>query len=109
MTITDLADLTIAKKAAEKPLCDHCLGRQFAKLDHGFSNKERGRALRAALPEHIKEPELCWLCENLFDELEIFSNLVIKNMQPYEHDTFLVGSKIDAEIVNREEILWGEL
>ena len=30
-------------------LCDHCLGRQFAQLLSGFTNAERGRALRLAL------------------------------------------------------------
>ena len=31
------------------PLCDACLGRQFALLGHGLSNAERGRALKIAL------------------------------------------------------------
>lgn len=31
------------------PLCDHCLGRQFALLGHGLENDERGKALKLAL------------------------------------------------------------
>jgi tRNA pseudouridine synthase 10 len=31
------------------PLCDHCLGRQFAALARGIENDERGRALKLAL------------------------------------------------------------
>ncbi|MEM2237437.1 MAG: tRNA pseudouridine(54/55) synthase Pus10 [Candidatus Caldarchaeum sp.] len=31
------------------PLCDYCLGRQFARLGFGLTNKERGRALKIAL------------------------------------------------------------
>jgi tRNA pseudouridine synthase 10 len=31
------------------PLCDHCLGRQFAALARGVENNERGRALKLAL------------------------------------------------------------
>jgi tRNA pseudouridine synthase 10 len=31
------------------PLCDHCLGRQFAALGRGVENNERGRALKLAL------------------------------------------------------------
>ncbi len=117
MNIADLADLSLAKKAALKPLCDHCLGRQFAKVGHGMSNRERGETLRKAIWEReegrskdqLELPEKCWLCENLFDELEKFSELVMKKLQPYEYDTFLIGSRIDAEIVDREERLWGEL
>jgi len=31
------------------PLCDHCLGRQFALLGHGLENDERGRSIKLAL------------------------------------------------------------
>src|SRR5208337_2955826 len=31
------------------PLCDSCLGRQFALLGHGVENEERGRAMKLAL------------------------------------------------------------
>jgi len=31
------------------PLCSHCLGRQFALLGHGLSNKERGEAIKTLL------------------------------------------------------------
>jgi tRNA pseudouridine synthase 10 len=33
----------------QKPLCDHCLGRQFALLGYGLENDERGKALKLAL------------------------------------------------------------
>jgi tRNA pseudouridine synthase 10 len=31
------------------PLCDHCLGRQFALLGHGLENDERGKALKLTI------------------------------------------------------------
>ena len=31
------------------PLCDHCLGRQFALLGYGIENKDRGKALKLSL------------------------------------------------------------
>jgi tRNA pseudouridine synthase 10 len=33
----------------EYPLCDHCLGRQFALLGHSVENDERGKAIKLAL------------------------------------------------------------
>jgi tRNA pseudouridine synthase 10 len=33
----------------ETSLCDHCLGRQFAMLGYGLSNRERGYAIKALL------------------------------------------------------------
>ncbi len=39
-----------AQEMLEKhPLCDHCLGRQFALLGHGVDNEERGGALKLLL------------------------------------------------------------
>jgi len=39
-----------ALKMLEKhPLCDHCLGRQFAFLGHGMENDERGKAIKNVL------------------------------------------------------------
>ncbi len=34
---------------AEHPLCDHCLGRQFALLGHGIENESRGEAIKLLL------------------------------------------------------------
>ncbi len=42
--------LETAKKVIhEGPICDHCMGRQFAKLSTGLTNDERGRAIKLAL------------------------------------------------------------
>lgn len=39
-----------ARRLLEKyPLCDYCLGRQFAMLGHGLSNWERGKAIKLLL------------------------------------------------------------
>ena len=39
-----------ALKMLEKhPLCDHCLGRQFALLGHGIGNDKRGVTIKLAL------------------------------------------------------------
>ena len=41
------------------PLCDYCIGRQFAAVGHGLSNQERGRAIKAMLlmEAHLKGVE----------------------------------------------------
>lgn len=119
MDIAQLADLKMAETAARKGLCLNCLGRLFAKLGHGMSNKERGLYLRNALLNQISDEKVkdeimpeapeCWVCKNLFDEIEKFSDLVVSELQTYGYDSFLIGSKIDADIVDREERLWGEL
>jgi len=37
------------KMLEKRPLCDHCLGRQFALLGHGVENDARGKAIKLAL------------------------------------------------------------
>jgi len=42
--------LTTARRIiALGPICDSCLGRQFAMLATGFTNAERGRSLKSVL------------------------------------------------------------
>ena len=43
------AILKLAKRIASRGLCDHCLGRQFARVSTGMTNEERGAILRKAL------------------------------------------------------------
>lgn len=122
--------LAIAKNLIQKPLCNHCLGRQFARLGYNLTNEKRGIAIKIVLTmeselnknaellqklamtseftREITEKQTCYICNNLFDETEKFSNLAIKKMNDYEFSTFLIGSRVDGEIVKREEDLWQE-
>lgn len=110
--------LSKAQSAMDKGLCDHCLGRLFAQLGHGLTNDERGKALRVyyAMRESGKEPkdvpkesDECSLCGNLFEEIDDFVELILNEIEHIEFNTFLVGSRIDPEIEEREERLWTEL
>jgi tRNA pseudouridine synthase 10 len=96
-------------------LCDHCLGRLFAKLGKG-TNDERGRAIRfvlnmersaRALPP-ITEPEECELCHNVFDKIPELVEKMKESVSTLEFDTFLVGSRFPSEIRQKEELLWEE-
>ncbi|HVP92317.1 MAG TPA: tRNA pseudouridine(54/55) synthase Pus10 [Acidobacteriota bacterium] len=40
---------TSSRMLEQRPLCDHCLGRQFALLGHGIENDERGKSIKLAL------------------------------------------------------------
>ena len=97
----------IAKKALSKyKLCDHCLGRIFAKIEHGKTNQKRGEMLRNNLSQDKKtKTPNCWLCNGLIDEIPHFAELIKESLNSYEFDTFLVGSKVDENILDREEQL----
>jgi len=88
------------------PLCDSCLGRLFRPPQKGLTNKQRGKYLREQL--HLKKKtgvNECWLCEGLLGEIDHFTKLVSSILKPYEFDTFLIGSKIDEDILKKEQEL----
>ena len=147
--MTDI--LEIAEKiVAEGPICDHCLGRQFAKLSTGLGNNERGSAVKLAaamdadrrfkdenddallrsislssahaqktmekegLAEKStnadggngrKEP-VCWVCLDIFKNLDYWADMAIEKLKGIEYETFLAGTKLSGLLSENEEILW---
>lgn len=119
MTIID----TARKILPEGPICDHCLGRQFAKLSTGLSNDRRGAAMKLVLSMHAgaeKDNELqdelarssgeikCWVCNNLFLGIDPWVDRCIRALSDYEYNNFLVGTKVTGLLAENEEILWAE-
>ena len=118
MTILD----TARKIMHEGPICDHCLGRQFAKLSTGLSNDQRGQALRITLAmqasagkDDALQEELakstqnkCWVCNNLFNHLDSWAEKAVSGLSDYEYDNFLVGTKVTGLLAENEEIIWAE-
>jgi len=124
-----------AEKILKYPICDHCLGRQFGQLLHGYTNAERGRLIRtiAAMTidnekekssmnmsnfsdfafhnleidenNRIKKQE-CSICGNIFDDIEKYADKIIKKTKKLEFSTFLVGTKLSHELIEKEENLW---
>jgi tRNA pseudouridine synthase 10 len=96
------------KIAREGPICDHCLGRQFAKIASGLSNERRGEILRAALEERgIKlEGGKCWVCNGLFETLNAWGSRALETLKDYEFDSFLVGTKVSGLLLENEDLLW---
>jgi len=131
--------LEISKKILhEGPICDHCLGRQFAKLSTGLSNKERGQAMKLALvlegtvvyksennDSLLKElvpcsafarktlrteaeDEQCWVCLDQFKKLDFWADEATRALEGLEYSTFLVGTKVSGLLSENEEMLWAE-
>jgi len=105
--LTDKKLLKTAEKITTKfPLCDSCLGRIYAKVDTGKLNEERGKILRGKIGKTKKiATKNCWLCSGLVDEVTHFADLIEKTLKNYEYGTFVIGSKIDEDIIEKEEEL----
>ncbi|UCE91030.1 MAG: tRNA pseudouridine(54/55) synthase Pus10 [Methanobacteriota archaeon] len=102
--------LDVAGQALERTLCNHCLGRLFAKVSTGLANEQRGAVVRFVSPRRqaVPEPAACQVCGGLFSEVGKFTELVVRSSSTFEHANFLVGTKIDADIREAEEQLWAD-
>ncbi|MDY6770519.1 MAG: tRNA pseudouridine(54/55) synthase Pus10 [Candidatus Nanohaloarchaea archaeon] len=120
MDINEKADML-----QEHRLCDHCFGRQFARLGHGLENWERSLIIKELLDEGIEideddidrdnlpdtEPSRtkdCEICGGLFQQLESFTDRLFNALERYDFDTYLVGTRPPQDVVDAEEQLWEE-
>ena len=95
-------------------ICDHCLGRFFGKRSHGLSNADRGRALRIAreIALHLPHEDVeqgCWICQDLFREVDTWAERVIRALEGIEHRTFLIGTRVPPLMAESEEMVWSDL
>ena len=82
-------------------LCDHCLGRLFSKQLHLSSNKILGQKLK----KNFKHFQKCFICKNLFDNLNYFLKMMIDSASNYSYHTFSVGATIKPSIVDRDDLI----
>jgi tRNA pseudouridine synthase 10 len=128
--IIDLARKIIALG----PICDSCLGRQFAMLATGFTNSERGRALKTALamqaassedrailedlapsfrPARLRlgrkdeEDARCTVClgEMSPAKLDLWAEKAAAALAGREYQTLVVGTRMSGLIAENEELL----
>ena len=98
----------LAKQILEETngqICKHCLGRKLSHIVEGRDNIERGEKIFNDLG--LKQTS-CVICDNVFDKIddELFKKVYDKiDFLNIEFDTFLVGSRIDKEIQNRDDEL----
>ncbi|MCQ2357287.1 MAG: tRNA pseudouridine(54/55) synthase Pus10 [Methanocorpusculum sp.] len=96
-------------------ICDHCLGRLFAKSSFGLTNEERGKALRIAhalaynIPFKPYEHGNCWVCGDLFDEIPHWAEKAAVASAGIEHETFVIGTRVPPMMSESEEMLWGDI
>ncbi|PSH00199.1 MAG: tRNA pseudouridine(54/55) synthase Pus10 [Nanohaloarchaea archaeon SW_4_43_9] len=114
-TVQEKRDLLL-----EEDLCDHCLGRQFAKLGHGLENYERGAIIREKdevnensfardnIPEEAEPGSSCHVCQEVFEKMDHWVELVEDSFERYELDTFLIGIRPPSDVLKAEEELWEE-
>ena len=85
-------------------LCDYCLGRLFSKQLRLSSNKILGKKLKNGRESNHS----CYICKNLFDNLDHFLKLMLDSSFDYKFNTFSIGTIIKPSIVDRDDALKSE-
>ena len=94
--------LSTADKIIKKyDLCDQCLGRLFSKPLRLSSNKLLGKKLKI---NHVSKNK-CYVCKNLFCNLDYFLKLMLDSSSNYGFNTFGVGVIIKPSIVDRDDFI----
>lgn len=92
--------IPIANQILKKyELCDNCLGRLFSKQLHISSNKLLGKKLN----KNLTSTKKCYICKNLFDNLNHFLKLMLDMSATYSFLSFSVGAMIKPSIVDRDD------
>jgi len=92
--------IPIANKIIKKyDLCYYCLGRLFSKQLHLSSNKLLGKKLK----KNKNLTQKCYICKNLFDNLNHFLKLMLDASSNYLYTSFSVGAMIKPSIVDRDD------
>ncbi len=133
--ITFLVYMDILEKTQKilmQPVCDSCLGRQFAQLLSGYTNGERGKILRTIAAMSIdkekhstdmdvsnfagytfhnletaaQSPGTCTVCSGLFGGMEKWAKKILSKAKNVEFSSFLMGTKLSFDLITKEEGLW---
>jgi len=54
------------------------------------------------------EDSSCYLCNNIFSNLQPYVDEAVRKLKDYEFNYFLVGTDLDSKIINREDIFKGK-
>lgn len=104
-------DKEIIKKANEileftdGKICNHCLGRKLSGILEGDGNLDRAKKISHELSIDQSESE-CLICNNIFLKInnDLFGKVNDKiEFLKIEFDSFLVGTRISKEIINKDE------
>ncbi len=82
-------------------LCDNCLGRLFSKQLHLSSNKLLGKKLK----KNLNSTQKCYICKNLFDNLNHFLKLMLDVSSNYSFSSFSVGAMIKPSVIDRDDYI----
>ena len=90
--------------------CDACLGRLGGKRSFQQTNEASGQQIRESISEGNqrlinirKEIPLCPFCENLFEEVELLTDVIEDALQGYDIQKLQIGARFPKDQIEDEE------
>lgn len=95
-------------KMTDGNICNNCLGRCLSKTVEGKDNQARGEYLRKILEESHRntvQNSECQICQDILKDLDLYVDKAIEYLilEKIHFETFLIGCKMDPEIIVMEE------
>ena len=87
----------------EYDLCNFCLGRLFSKKYNSTSHQSLGKKLRKHLS--LRESKKCYICKNLFDNLDLYIDLLLSKSSNHQFNTFVIGTTIKPSLSERDDLI----
>jgi len=85
----------------EYDLCDSCLGRLLSKNTTLRSYNHLGKKIRKLL---CKKPSVkCYICKNLFSNIQYYVKMMLNSASEYSFSTFLVGMILKPSIIDKDD------
>ena len=88
--------------------CNHCLGRVGGTSLVNKTISEAGKEIRDEILKNDPQlneidVEICPMCENLFDEIDLISSRLISSLSDYEFSKLQLGFQLPADLIESEE------
>jgi tRNA pseudouridine synthase 10 len=105
MNINNDKIINISKEIIENyKICDNCLGRLFKRVENDTKNSKIGIKLRKnSNSNKLIDKKNCFLCSGLIKDTNKLALIIINKLKNYEFDTFLIGTIIDENILDKEK------
>lgn len=87
----------------EYDICEHCLGRLFAKKIGATSNHLLGKKIKNQLSS--KYSKNCYICKGILSNLQSIVNRMIEKSSDYEFSTFVIGAILKSSVTDRDDMI----
>lgn len=102
--IIDYLFALLSKNLSYFHICDNCLTRFIDQSKDNLSYAEKLSLVNKIKHKKVMT-EKCDICAGLTNEIKKFSDIIYESIDEYDFDTFLIGCKIDEDIIEKENAI----